>query len=356
MTFTNIVNGNEVFDGSGVDSTFRAGAGNDFLVGGGGDDFLSGGAGNDFIIGGGFIDGFTDIDFYGDLQFFAPVIPDDTRFDGADTLIGGAGADTLIGAGWNDTLVNDNGFFDFGEVEGPAFVIAIFPSVAPENVIWAGSGDDLALGGFFADTIGGGSGDDDLSGLAGNDILFGGSGADTLDGGTGADDLWSGTGDDVVFGGDGDDLIGAKSGNDEVTAGTGADTVFGGSGRDDIAGGAGADALYGGSGADTLWGDSGDDDIFGGSGDDALIGGTGEDFFYFADGHGDDTIDDFNIFDDALVLTHVNDIQNRSDLLFYSSEVVIGGTAGVLIETTADDSIFLAGLTLDDLSVADVIY
>ncbi len=219
MTFVNTVNGNTYFDGSGRDSFFSAGAGDDFLVGGGGDDYLMGGDGNDFIIGGGFNDGeIFHIDWFGDGLVGLPVLPDDTSFDGSDTLIGGAGDDTIIGIGWNDGLVDDNGLFDFGEAEGPEFVIALV-GAEPENLIWAGSGNDLVVGGHF-----------------------------------------------------------------------------------------------------------------------------------------DDTIDDFNIIEDALVFTHINDIRNYDDLLFYSFETVIDGQFGVLIETTETDSIFLAGLNEDDLFAADVIF
>ncbi|NVJ71357.1 MAG: hypothetical protein HWE08_13430, partial [Alphaproteobacteria bacterium] len=162
MTYQNLIGNDYVFDGSGSDSTFRGGFGDDFLVGGSGDDYLVGRDGDDFIVGGGFYDGVGDIDWFGDGSFDQPASLDGVWAEGRDTLVGGAGDDTLIGGAWDDSLVNDNGWYDYGEEVSADVYAATYPYDYPENVIWAGSGNDVAVGGNAADVIGGGTGDDDL--------------------------------------------------------------------------------------------------------------------------------------------------------------------------------------------------
>ncbi|MDB5321989.1 MAG: hypothetical protein JWN40_3620 [Phycisphaerales bacterium] len=78
-----------------------------------------------------------------------------------------------------------------------------------------GDGDDLALGGWAADSISGGNG---------RDTLFGGRGDDTLSGGNGNDYLNPGPGADHVFG---------DAGNDQIYAlDSQPDTIDGGAGFD----------------------------------------------------------------------------------------------------------------------------
>lgn len=61
-----------------------------------------------------------------------------------------------------------------------------------------GSGDDIATGGLFADTLVGGDGNDTLRGGAGDDRLVGALGNDLLIGGAGDDGLEGGAGSDTV--------------------------------------------------------------------------------------------------------------------------------------------------------------
>lgn len=124
-------------------------------------------------------------------------------------------------------------------------------------------------------------GDDAGGGGRGYNIILGGSGADFL--------VSRGVWDDV-FGGSGDDTI--------MLRGHGA-WAFGGSGDDTIYGSNNTfltERLYGGEGDDTIYGGGGRDFIIGGAGDDTLTGGTGADVFFFSEGHGNDTITDFNPF------------------------------------------------------------
>jgi hypothetical protein len=141
--------------------------------------------------------------------------------------------------------------------------------------VWEGDDNDLGLGSRRDDLLSMGGGADLAFGGGGDDVLDGGSGDDRLLAGGGDDTIWSGSGDDSAVGGWGDDLI---YGND------------------------GDDRLLGAFGADTLDGGAGDDRLAGGVGDDMLTGGAGADLFVFTLFNGDDTITDFDIAEDRLVL------------------------------------------------------
>jgi VCBS repeat-containing protein len=133
-----------------------------------------------------------------------------------------------------------------------------------------------------------------LSGRSGSDRLVGGSGEDLLDGGSG---------NDLLFGEGGLDRLEGGSGNDQLFGGSGSDRLNGDSGADRLFGEDGNDRLDGGSGSDFLSGGSGNDRLFGGSGEDVLEGGLGADLFLIGSGGGNDTILDFDVALDRLVLS-----------------------------------------------------
>ena len=118
-----------------------------------------------------------------------------------------------------------------------------------------------------------------ISGTSGNDSLIGTDGNDYIDGGNGRDTLTGGKGDDVLVGGDG------------------YDNLIGGDGNDSLLGGAGYDSLIGGAGNDILVGGDGYDDLTGGSGNDQFVYTSIEDRR--------DTIADFEIGKDKIVLTEL---------------------------------------------------
>jgi Ca2+-binding RTX toxin-like protein len=170
---------------------------------------------------------------------------------------------------------------------------------------FAGSGNDVVIGGGGNDYINGEAGANTLSGGNGNDQLYGGELGDSIDGGDG---------EDIINGYDGDDRLYGSFGNDQISGGNGADTLYGGFQWDVLSGGAGGDILYGDNGdnnplvdyADTLYGggdndflrgdagndrmygEGGHDNLVGGFGNDQLDGGVGNDFL--AGGVGDDTL------------------------------------------------------------------
>lgn len=190
--------------------------GNNLIIGGGGGDILNGYGGDDLIVGGGFSDGDTNqvLPRYDAGNSRAYI--NGPQYDGGDILTGGSGNDTLIGAGWQDGLVADNGNFELGEVVAAPFDPERTDYI-PSNIIFAGSGHDLAVGANYSDVIFGGTGNDQIYGLDGADVLYGGDsgadksrtdrGSDTLDGGGGNDILIGGGGNDLLTGGDGQDTF-----------------------------------------------------------------------------------------------------------------------------------------------------
>ena len=135
-------------------------------------------------------------------------------------------------------------------------------------------------GGDGTDIIDLGSGGDTAAGGWGFNIILGGSNADYLK----SEGVW-----EDIFGGSGNDIIVATGYGGWLFGGSGDDTIRGSDTDSNL-----TERLYGGSGADTIDGGGGDDFIIGGEGDDTLTGGEGADIFFFWEGHGSDTITDFN--------------------------------------------------------------
>jgi hypothetical protein len=88
---------------------------------------------------------------------------------------------------------------------------------------------------------------------------------------------------DHVLGMGGDDVLKGSDCNDEINGNQGNDWVNGNMGNDIVQGGQGSDILHG--GADN-------DQITGGGGDDQLYGDLGDDDYLFAEGSGNDTIEE----------------------------------------------------------------
>ena len=137
----------------------------------------------------------------------------------------------------------------------------------------------------------------------------GGDGIEIFDLGSGADTAGAGRNFNIILGGSGADILKSEGYWEDVFGGSGDDTItatgvgawlFGGTGNDTITGSdsdpwwAPYERLFGGDGDDVIDGRGGDDIIYGGAGDDSLTGGSGADIFVFSEGHGTDTIQDFN--------------------------------------------------------------
>ncbi|TNE67306.1 MAG: matrixin family metalloprotease [Alphaproteobacteria bacterium] len=334
-------------------NNLAGGGGNDTLIAGYGYDYLSGGDGDDSLMGG----------------------------YGVDTLVGGAGADTLNGEQDNDWVsyegssagvsltLTGNGYAtgSGGDAEGDL--------VANVQRISGSDYDDTLGGNVLNNWIVGGAGNDTLSGNVGVDTIEGGAGddvirgnytADSLSGDAGADAVFGGYGDDTVYGGDGNDtLLGERDsdyisggeGADLIGGGTEADTLYGDAGNDTLKGSEGADFIDGGTGDDSIEGGQGADTITGGAGDDIMSGGSEFDTFVFADGHGDDTITDFQVGKDVLDLSDTDiDFVDLDDLRANAYSASVDGEAGLMIETGDGDTIFLVGLNSNHLVSLDIVY
>ncbi|MEO1777388.1 MAG: Hint domain-containing protein [Pseudomonadota bacterium] len=235
------------------------------MSGTGGDDSINGTSGNDYVDG----------------------------QDGDDTIRTGAGNDTVLGGEGADDIET-------------------------------GTGNDTVIGEGGNDTLHGNEGNDNVSGGAGNDSLDGGHGDDTIDGGSGNDSIEGDEGNDTIFGGTGDDTITGddpgESGNDVIHGDEGNDRIDGAAGDDTIYGGDDQDSIDGGDGNDEIYGDAGDDTIAGGAGNDDMYGNDGADVFVIRDadtanGSQNDTIQDFNVSEDALAfeMAEISSFQDMMD-------------------------------------------
>jgi Ca2+-binding RTX toxin-like protein len=160
------------------------------------------------------------------------------------------------------------------------------PNTAGADTITSNGGQNILIGGLWADT---------LSAPAGINVMLGDNGRVTLTNGLvtrvettdprlGGDDLITGGGgDNILIGGYGADIITGGSGND-VLAGDSAVVTIDASGAKTVVSLAdesgftgGADIMHGGDGNDELWGGGGDDELHGDLGNDKLYGQGGQD-------------------------------------------------------------------------------
>jgi Ca2+-binding RTX toxin-like protein len=139
-----------------------------------------------------------------------------------------------------------------------------------------------------------------LLGTEGSDVMMGYLAADVVFLGGGHDRISTRTGADVVYGGDGNDIVSSLDGNDRFYGEAGNDSLtvlaaFGLPGTNLLDGGPGNDLLRAAEGDDTLIGGTGDDSLDGGGGVDFLSGGSGNDTYFFGEGYGFDTLEDFDV-------------------------------------------------------------
>ena len=338
--------------GTGSDRVF-GGTGNDTILSGGANDSVDGQSGNDSI------DGGADNDLLlGSAGF-------DTLNGGGnnDTLVGGTFADSLSGGSGRDVLVGGDGF---DRIYGGTGNDQAWAGGSADRV-YGGSGDDWLSGGtnvgFSVDGIFGEAGNDTLFGNAGFDLLNGGDGDDLLDGGHQSDNLYGEDGNDTLLGDQGFDRLFGGTGNDQLYGGgagdglfgqEGDDTLWGGEEGDRFFGGQGNDVVDGGTGNDTIYGDAGFDTIIGGADDDLLFGSFNADEFVFSNNHGNDTLADFDAFNDSEIMdfSHLSSFTRFSDVM--GSAVQTGND--VVINTGGGNSIRLSNINLADLDADDFVF
>jgi Ca2+-binding RTX toxin-like protein len=238
---------------------------------------------------------------------------------GRDILNGGAGNDTMTGFIGNDTYYVDS----IGDVinenvnEGTDTVITLLTTdlngTNLENITLLGLDNLDATGNSSANTLIGNSGNNTLTGNGGNDNLNGGLGDDTLIGGTENDIYTVDAGDTFTENvGEGIDTLKAPfsydlngSNFENLTLiGTGNLNGTGDNGNNNLIGNSKNNTLTGNGGNDTLTGGSGNDILVGGNGNDSLTGSAGLDQFVFNTlSEGLDTINDFKVIDDTIVVS-----------------------------------------------------
>lgn len=134
---------------------------------------------------------------------------------GDDHVNGHAGDDTIATGDGDDLVAGDMVGNEWTMVDGK----------------WVYNADNITVGkpmdDDYDDVIIAGSGDDVLLGNGGDDQLFAGSGDDTVN---------AGTGEDQAYGGDGSDLLNLEDGDDLGVGGRGADTINAGDGNDIVYG------------------------------------------------------------------------------------------------------------------------
>ncbi len=182
----------------------------------------------------------------------------------------------------------------------------------------------------------------------GGENLQGGNAIDVMDLGSGADTAGGGGGFNIILGGSNADYLRSEGVFEDILAGSGNDTIvatgyggwlFGGSGDDTIIGSDNGwdhpEHIFGGSGNDTINGGGGNDIIIGGAGDDDLTGGDGADTFTFWEGHGNDTVRDFNFAEgDRIHLTNFD-------------QTITWAQLSTKITTVTDDDNVVTGVQVD---------
>lgn len=323
-----------ILHGGAGDDRLNGNNGYDALVGGTGNDTLDGGRGRDTLWGG---EGQDRLSAYGPgTELYGE--------EGDDTISGGGGDSTIEG-GVGDDLIRVGG----GRRDGNG---------QPEyNHAWGGDGNDTIEASHGFNFLYGDAGDDLLEGGSNADNIHGGAGNDTLIGNIGLDRLFGGQGDDLLMGGSGSGINNIGNG---LFAGLGDDTLVGGRHDDRLYGGLGNDALDGEDRNDSLYGGAGEDTITGGEGDDLLQGDTQADIFVFADGHGADTITDFEALHplEKIDLSAVSAIAGLADLTLgdATSGAATQVGADVVIDTGNGNAITLTGVSLSDLDASDFIF
>lgn len=283
-------------------------------------------------------------------------------YGGNDTIHGGGGEDRLhyhlsegVGGFGGITATFDTTTEGSGTVLDPFGDTDTFSGIRElratqvADTIMGGAGRQIISPLDGGDTIDGGAGMDEVrfdqdanygGTLALNlDMeLVDGSGYATATDGWGNNDLIRhvedirGTGSDDFIGGDAAaNVFQGRSGDDVLEGRGGDDTLLGENGADLLDGGIGADILVGGIGNDTL---------IGGSDNDWMHGGLDADIFVFAAGDGSDSIADFSVGQDALLLQAGLTITSHT-------EADVDGEVGLdtVLDLSSGDTITLLGVS-----------
>ncbi|WP_435259250.1 calcium-binding protein [Thioclava sp. FR2] len=343
--------GEYIFVGNGDDSVSSNG-GDDVIDLGAGDDHANSGDGDDLI----FVNGLTSGDHIdGGLGFDAMHISFYGMSDVSVDLRENADGTILMRV--NHQTLDVQGIEQVHSVEFFGGRNSFRGTNQQENV-YGGSGDDRIDTAGGDDFISTGFGDDQVNAGSGDDYVYvvGPSQSDTIDGGDGEDTVYldfsanagpvairvdTSRHNPMAITLDGSRLNITNFEVIEIAGSRGDDSIRGGDGDDRIEGYLGDDILLGYAGADVLSGSLGDDTIAGGAGRDTLSGGEGADDFVFARKGGRDTIVDFEVGVDHIVISAGSRVSSFDDLQIsqHGDDVWINmrGTSIVLLGVEAND-------------------
>ncbi|MGC9458247.1 calcium-binding protein, partial [Vibrio genomosp. F10] len=146
---------------------------------------------------------------------------------GTNVVLGGNGSDVITTAGGDDQIIGDNGQFTYDAQGVITQAKTTDLSQGAADVISAGDGVNLVLGGQGGDTITTGNGNDVVIGDNGQIDLVNGIRREVF-----STDTTNGTGgNDVISVGAGDDQVIAGVGNDSVTNAAGETIIIGDDGQ-----------------------------------------------------------------------------------------------------------------------------
>ncbi|MEM9922211.1 MAG: hypothetical protein AAF915_00395 [Cyanobacteria bacterium P01_D01_bin.50] len=137
-------------------------------------------------------------------------------------------------------------------------------------------------------------------------------------------------------------FINGTQNNDSLLGTAELDFIYGREGNDRLEGRNNNDFLDGGAGKDTLIGGNGNDVLFGGLNDDILRGGAGDDIFFLAKNQGIDTIKDFQLNKDSIILG--NGLSFGQLTIFQN-----GSNAVISVANTGETLAFLNGINANQL-------
>ena len=331
-----------------------------------------------------------------------------TTASGDDIVIGGSLNDLIIDAGGANVILGDNGHAMF---DGNGLLMSTNTSdhdFGGADMISTGTGNDIILGGSFADRIVSTGGNNLVLGDNG-EVLFNASGqlvrATTQDVvNFGDDDVTLNGGDDIVLGGSGKDLIRASNGHNVVLGDNGfavfnssraliefdtteadqgdRDFILLGSGNDIAVGGTAADDIRNTGGNDILIGDnarivadtsgrlqsvaskdpliSGADIIQSGAGDDVIIGGSADDYIGDTGGRnivaGDNAVATFDTNRRLRTLTSTDTAHGGADRIAMNGgdDIIVAGSDRDVVNAGNGNNIVLGDhgiVTLDGLGL-----